>query len=226
MDLLKVIVWRVGLGSNVSCRECWRCCLLLLDQNNWLYALARLLDPACTSLQGDTVYAWVPLIRVIQGLRLQAVDSQCILACVLIDVCSRARRAVVCAAQQSPYEVLGVKPDATLSDIKRAFRQRALKVHPDVNKQVLNLGPCEQAIQQALAAHVELLMSSTYRPMQLQNFRLANRHTKRCQILLRGRPLISGQNHARCAARSVCCCCHIASSPLTNSCCAEHRGGV
>ncbi|KAK9825476.1 hypothetical protein WJX81_008607 [Elliptochloris bilobata] len=38
------------------------------------------------------------------------------------------------AAAPSPYEVLGVPRDADLKQIKRAFKQRALKLHPDVNK--------------------------------------------------------------------------------------------
>ena len=49
----------------------------------------------------------------------------------------------VSAAQQSPYEVLGVQSDASLSDIKKAFRKRALKVHPDVNKQVQFVSPTD-----------------------------------------------------------------------------------
>ena len=40
------------------------------------------------------------------------------------------------AAARSPYEVLGVARDADLAQIKRAFKQRALKLHPDVNKAV------------------------------------------------------------------------------------------
>lgn len=34
---------------------------------------------------------------------------------------------------RDPYEALGVSRSASLKDIKRAFRQKALKYHPDVN---------------------------------------------------------------------------------------------
>ncbi|GFH32541.1 J domain-containing protein, partial [Haematococcus lacustris] len=37
-------------------------------------------------------------------------------------------------ANQSLYEVLGVDQAATEQDIKRSYRRKALKLHPDVNK--------------------------------------------------------------------------------------------
>lgn len=32
---------------------------------------------------------------------------------------------------QNPYELIGVSTDATDADIRKAYRQRSLKVHPD-----------------------------------------------------------------------------------------------
>jgi DnaJ homolog subfamily B member 4 len=32
------------------------------------------------------------------------------------------------------YDTLGIKPDATEADIKKAYRKGALKYHPDKNK--------------------------------------------------------------------------------------------
>jgi DnaJ-domain-containing protein 1 len=40
------------------------------------------------------------------------------------------------AVAESLYEVLGVTDSANDRDIKRAYRQKALKLHPDVNKAV------------------------------------------------------------------------------------------
>jgi molecular chaperone DnaJ len=39
----------------------------------------------------------------------------------------------VTAAKRDPYEVLGVPRDADLEAIKRAYRQQAMRYHPDRN---------------------------------------------------------------------------------------------
>lgn len=37
-------------------------------------------------------------------------------------------------SQRSPYDILGVTKDADDSEIKKAFRQKAKRFHPDLNK--------------------------------------------------------------------------------------------
>jgi len=53
-------------------------------------------------------------------------------------------------ATQTPYEVLGVKPDASADEIRKAFRELAKKLHPDINP---GKPEAEARFKQVTAAH-------------------------------------------------------------------------
>ncbi|HEV2187714.1 MAG TPA: J domain-containing protein [Stellaceae bacterium] len=53
-------------------------------------------------------------------------------------------------ATQTPYEVLGVKPDASADDIRKAFRKLAKELHPDINP---GKPEAEMRFKQVTAAH-------------------------------------------------------------------------
>lgn len=56
-------------------------------------------------------------------------------------------------ATQTPYEVLGVKPDASADDIRKAYRKLAKEFHPDLNPGK----PAAEARFKAVAAAYDLL---------------------------------------------------------------------
>lgn len=67
----------------------------------------------------------------------------------------RQRPRPVTAAFNDPYTLLGVGKAATVNDIKKAFRKKALKLHPDVNKAPdarERFMECKQAYQQLMDA--------------------------------------------------------------------------
>eukprot|EP00438_Fugacium_kawagutii_P019599 Skav232772 [mRNA] locus=scaffold614:63668:64468:- [translate_table: standard] len=50
------------------------------------------------------------------------------------SLCSQGRRTQICRRVEDYWKVLGVEPGTTVKEVKRVYRQRAKKEHPDVDK--------------------------------------------------------------------------------------------
>ena len=71
---------------------------------------------------------------------------------------------IFAAAFSDPYEVLGVPRTATIADVKKAYRKKALKLHPDVNKAADardRFMACKNAYQEILDARKDGRNNST-----------------------------------------------------------------
>jgi hypothetical protein len=64
-------------------------------------------------------------------------------------------RTLLYLCAETLYETLGVAQDASERDIKKAYRQKALKLHPDVNKAVSSSS--SRAVKSIGSAAVQLL---------------------------------------------------------------------
>eukprot|EP00967_Tisochrysis_lutea_P003103 scaffold3747_cov32-Tisochrysis_lutea.AAC.1 len=72
-------------------------------------------------------------------------------------LCSRfgVARGLTSRSTECPYAVLGLPRSASLEDVKAAYRQEALKYHPDRNPQ-LDRAEAEKAFRRASKAYVAL----------------------------------------------------------------------
>jgi len=82
------------------------------------------------------------------------------------------------------YEILGVEPDTSLPQIKRAFRKKAKAYHPDVDP----TGRSEAMMRLLIAAYEVLSNPERRRQYDLVNARQINRYEFNYRDFLRGRP--------------------------------------
>jgi curved DNA-binding protein CbpA len=70
----------------------------------------------------------------------------------------RARTRVVQARSQSYYDILEVPQGASTDEIKRAYKKKALKLHPDVNKAVHSFFRLSIFVLHSCSSTCQLLM--------------------------------------------------------------------
>lgn len=63
---------------------------------------------------------------------------------------------------RNPYDVLGVSPDASDEEIKKAYRQLSRKYHPDANVNNPNKAQAEEMFKEVQQAYTQVMQERTY----------------------------------------------------------------